>query len=112
MHWTARIRRRRRRRGCESGIDRKVKDTSARSRRTPARTGAVPGSPLRPLPSAVSVAAITDAEYIDPVSMVVEKNAPVADTQTELGRVNAVESLYIAGAEKTTRLIKRGPGSS
>ena len=48
--------------------------------------------------SSVGVAAVADAEDIDPVAVVVESDAPVADAQTELRRVNSVESLYVASA--------------
>jgi hypothetical protein len=47
--------------------------------------------------SAVSVFAVTDAEDIDPISVVVESDAPIADAKTELGWMNAAESLDVAG---------------
>ena len=40
--------------------------------------------------SSVGFAAVADAEDIDPVAVVVESDAPVADAQTELRRVNSV----------------------
>ena len=45
----------------------------------------------------VSVTAVADAQNIDPVAVIVEPDAPVADAQPKLGRMHAVESLYAAG---------------
>ena len=48
--------------------------------------------------SAVGFAAVADAEDGDGQAVVAEANAIVAAAEAELGRVNALELLYVAGA--------------
>jgi hypothetical protein len=46
----------------------------------------------------VGVFAVFDAEDLDRISVIVEADTPVADAETELGRMSAMECLDITGA--------------
>jgi hypothetical protein len=48
--------------------------------------------------STVGFLAVADAEDFDRIAMIVKADAPIADAQTELGRMNAAESVDVAGA--------------
>jgi hypothetical protein len=46
----------------------------------------------------ICVATVAHAEHIDPIAVIMEANAPITNAEPEFGRVNASQSLDIAGA--------------